>query len=124
MAHKFAPAQIAYMKAKAAYEAILSETSHVMAPYADLLDTEDGIAAYVKLEMDTQAALGYWAASDALRRAETDLLTWGHDAVRTDPKTMAAYTEKAADLDGLFASIHKHPVIRAKLIDLTARLAL
>lgn len=122
---KIAPAQLAYIAAKAQVEVLTDEYNAAMQPHEPVdLASETDVAHYVKVSIDTQDKIGLSAAFDALHKAEDALLEWGHTRVSTCPTTRAQYAARANELDALFANAigWKSYKARTSLIDITMKL--
>ena len=120
MKRKYAPKQLAYMEALAAYQVNEEETTRKLQPimekYALNRGNESATDQLVDLEMDLREACGWNAAHFNLVEARVNLVKWAHERAKREP----GYPMLAEEV---FEKAKYHPTIYAKLVDLCLRWA-
>lgn len=116
MTQKYSPAQLTYLKAKAAYQTACEAMDAEMKPFEPLLDTEEGIEEYSHIEEKAALRLSRYEFAGLLREAEQALIDWTYTVVSKLPQ----YQAQAAELEKL--RMTKNIKIRARLVDAALRL--
>lgn len=116
MKRNYSPAQMTYIKAKAAYETACAAMDDELKPFENLLDTEKGIEEYCQIEERAALRLNRYEFASLLREAEQALIDWTFTVVSKLPQ----YQAQAAELEKVRNC--KVMSIRTKLIDAAMRL--
>lgn len=114
-------AQQGYFLAKARLDEAEAELGRRMAPYAQMLDSDEGIDAYCDLEAGQRMELDMLQIEAALRQAEAGLIDWAFEAVEQDPKSAAVFAAHGQDLHHLRQT--RNVMVRRQLVEVALRLA-
>ncbi len=75
-----------YIAAKAAYDSNYSRKEQHLAPFAELLDSEDTIEQYVDLEIEADGMFGVSESRDQLKVAEKRMFAWVGEVMAKCPE--------------------------------------
>ena len=103
--------QTAYVKAKKQHDVLAAELNHRIDA---LWETEPARKEASTGVIHIEEELDYWPNYDKLLQAEADLLGWGHEQAKTDPR----YAKNQAVLERVFA----HPKARDGVIAICLKL--
>lgn len=112
--------QKTYAAAKAAFDTAVALKHEALHPYAELLDSDEGMEQYTELEIQYNDKFQCDVYRDALRKAENDMIDWAIAKVQQSSVYSASkYGETVREVIA-----HRNDFrIRRQLVDISFRLA-